>query len=88
MNAGELGFIYGRTPDHMQGRVSTVFETTVGIPGALTPALVGWLLQTPGLGFRAVMTLVVACAAIGLLLACTTATRRIPLPARWEQTEL
>lgn len=88
LNAGELGFIYGRTPDHMQGRVSTVFETTVGIPGALTPALVGWLPQTPGLGFRAVMTLVVACAAIGLLLACTTATRRIPLPARWEQTEL
>ncbi|WP_226803387.1 MFS transporter [Bifidobacterium cebidarum] len=87
-NAGELGFIYGRTPDHMQGRVSTVFETAIGIPGALTPALVGWLLQTPGLGFRAVMILVVACAGVGLLLACVTPTRDIPLPSQWEQAEL
>ncbi|MBT1161638.1 MFS transporter [Bifidobacterium sp. SO1] len=88
LNAGELGFIYGRTPDHMQGRVSTVFETTIGVPGALTPALVGWLLQAPGLGFRAVMLLVVACAGLGLLLACVTSTRNIPLPAQWEQIEL
>ncbi|MCH9276606.1 MFS transporter [Bifidobacterium amazonense] len=88
LNAGELGFIYGRTPDEMQGRVSTVFETTIGVPGALTPALVGWLLQTPGLGFRAVMILVVVCAAAGLALACTTSTRHIPLPSRWEQAEL
>ncbi|MBT1175331.1 MFS transporter [Bifidobacterium sp. LC6] len=88
LNAGELGFIYGRTPDDMQGRVSTVFETAIGIPGALTPALVGWLLQTPGLGFHAVMILVVACAGLGLLLACVTPTRSIPLPARWEQAEL
>ncbi|NEG89192.1 MFS transporter [Bifidobacterium aerophilum] len=88
LNAGELGFIYGRTPDHMQGRVSTVFETTIGVPGALTPALVGWLLQAPELGFRAVMLLVVACAAISLMLACITSTRNIPLPARWEQAEL
>lgn len=88
MNAGELGFIYGRTPDHMQGRVSTVFETTVGVPGAMTPALVGWMLQTHWLGFRAVMVLVVTCAFIGLVLACFTSTRNIPLPAQWEQVEL
>lgn len=88
LNAGELGFIYGRTPDDMQGRVSTVFETTIGVPGALTPALVGWLLQTPGLGFRAVMILVVICAAAGLALACTTPTRHIPLPSQWEEAEL
>lgn len=88
LNAGELGFIYGRTPDHMQGRLSTVFETAIGIPGALTPALVGWLLQVSGLGFRAVMTLVVVCAGLGLLLACVTPTRDIPLPAQWEQVEL
>lgn len=88
LNAGELGFIFGRTPDDMQGRVSTVFETTVGVPGALAPALVGWLLQTPGFGFRAVMLLVVLCAAAGLLLVCLTPTRRIPLPSRWEQVGL
>lgn len=88
LNAGELGFIYGRTPEHMQGRVSTVFETTIGVPGALTPALVGWLLQVPGLGFHAAMLMVVLCAALGLLLACVTPTRRIPKPDRWEQVEL
>ncbi|KFI92233.1 permease [Bifidobacterium saguini DSM 23967] len=88
LNAGELGFIYGQTPDDMQGRVSTVFETAIGIPGALTPALVGWLLQTPQFGFQAVMMLVVACAGVGLLLACITPTRNIPLPAQWEQAEL
>lgn len=88
LNAGELGFIYGRTPEHMQGRVSTVFETTIGVPGALTPALVGWLLQVPGFGFHAAMLMVVLCAALGLLLACVTPTRRIPKPDRWEQVEL
>ena len=88
LNAGELGFIYGRTPDDMQGRVSTVFETTVGVLGALAPALVGWLLQAPGFGFRAVMMLVVVCAAAGLVLACVTATRTIPLPEHWSQAEL
>ncbi|MBW3079942.1 MFS transporter [Bifidobacterium saguinibicoloris] len=88
LNAGELGFIFGRTPDDMQGRVSTVFETTIGVPGAFTPALVGWLLGTPGLGFRAVMMLVVGCAAVGLVLACVTPTRRIPRPEHWERMEL
>ncbi|MBW3090186.1 MFS transporter [Bifidobacterium miconisargentati] len=88
LNAGELGFIYGRTPDHMQGRVFTVFETAIGVPGALTPALVGWLLQASGFGFRSVMMLVVVCAGLGLLLACVTPTRWIPLPAQWEQAEL
>ncbi|MBT1164420.1 MFS transporter [Bifidobacterium felsineum] len=88
LNAGELGFIYGRTPDDMQGRVSTVFETAIGVPGALTPALVGWLLQTPQFGFQAVMMLVVVCSGVGLLLACITPTRNIPLPAQWEQAEL
>ncbi|WP_165775789.1 hypothetical protein [Bifidobacterium scaligerum] len=52
------------------------------------PALVGWLLQTPQLGFCAVMMLVVICASVGLLLACVTLTRNIPLPSQWEQTEL
>lgn len=45
LNAGLLGFLYGKTPDNMQGRASAVFETTVGILGAACPAMVGWLLQ-------------------------------------------
>lgn len=41
LNAGLLGFLYGKTPDNMQGRASAVFETTVGILGAACPAMVG-----------------------------------------------
>ena len=37
LNAGLLGFLYGKTPDNMQGRASAVFETTVGILGADCP---------------------------------------------------
>ena len=59
LNAGLLGFLYGKTPDNMQGRASAVFETTVGILGAIVPAAVGWLLQQPGLGFTAVMGMAV-----------------------------
>lgn len=33
LNAGLLGFLYGKTPDNMQGRASAVFETTVGRSG-------------------------------------------------------
>ena len=41
LNAGLLGFLYGKTPDNMQGRASAVFETTVGILGAACPAMMG-----------------------------------------------
>lgn len=41
LNAGLLSFLYGKTPDNMQGRASAVFETTVGILGAIVPAAVG-----------------------------------------------
>ena len=37
LNAGLLGFLYGKTPDNMQGRASAVFEPTVGILGAAWP---------------------------------------------------
>lgn len=86
LNAGELGFIYGKTPDDMQGRMSAAFETSVGVPGALTPAMVGWLLQR--FGWRTMMALVVACALIALILACTSATRSIPRPEQWDGHDL
>ena len=66
LNAGLLGFLYGKTPDNMQGRASAVFETTVGILGAACPAMVGWLLQQPDLGFTAVMAVAVVCSVAGL----------------------
>ena len=80
LNACLLGFLYGKTPDNMQGRASAVFETTVGILGAIVPAAVGWLLQQPGLGFTAVMGMAVVCAMAGLVVALIGPLRRISTP--------
>ncbi len=88
LNAGLLGFLYGKTPDNMQGRASAVFETTVGILGAIVPAAVGWLLQQPGLGFTAVMGMAVVCATAGLVVALIGPLRRISTPDRWSESEL
>lgn len=88
LNAGLLGFLYGKTPDNMQGRASAVFETTVGILGAIVPAAVGWLLQQPGLGFTAVMGMAVVCATAGLVVALIGPLRRISASDRWSESEL
>lgn len=88
LNAGLLGFLYGKTPDNMQGRASAVFETTVGILGAIVPAAVGWLLQQPGLGFTAVMGMAVVCAMAGLVVALIDPLRRISASDRWSESEL
>lgn len=88
LNAGLLGFLYGKTPDNMQGRAYAVFETTVGILGAIVPAAVGWLLQQPGLGFTAVMGMAVVCAMARLVVALIGPLRRISTPDRWSESEL
>ena len=88
LNAGLLGFLYGKTPDNMQGRASAVFETTVGIQGAACPAMVGWLLQQPDLGFTAVMGVAVACSVAGLAISLAGPLRSIPTPERWSEVAL
>lgn len=88
LNAGLLGFLYGKTPDNMQGRASAVFETTVGILGAACPAMVGWLLQQPDLGFTAVMGVAVACSVAGLAISLAGPLRSIPTPERWSEVAL
>ncbi|QOL33015.1 MFS transporter [Bifidobacterium eulemuris] len=82
LNAALLGFIYGKTPEDLQGRASAVFETTVGLLGALTPALAGYLLQTRG-GFFSVAALALACAIVGLAIAVCSPIRGIPKPELW-----
>lgn len=88
LNAGLLGFLYGKTPDNIQGRASAVFETTVGILGAACPAMVGWLLQQPDLGFTAVMGVAVACSVAGLAISLAGPLRSIPTPERWSEVAL
>ena len=88
LNAGLLGFLYGKTPDNMQGRAAAVFETTVGILGAACPAMVGWLLQQPDLGFTAVMAVAVVCSVAGLAVSLAGPLRSIPTPERWSEVAL
>lgn len=88
LNAGLLGFLYGKTPDNMQGRASAVFETTVGILGAACPAMVGWLLQQPDLGFTAVMAVAVICSVAGLAVSLAGPLRSIPNPDQWSEVSL
>lgn len=88
LNAGLLGFLYGKTPDNMQGRASAVFETTVGILGAACPAMAGWLLQQPDLGFTAVMAVAVVCSVVGLAVSLAGPLRSIPNPDQWSEVFL
>ncbi len=87
LNSALLGFIYGRTPDEMQGRASAVFETSVGLLGAFTPALTGVILQL-GHGFSILMTVALLLALTALLIALFSPLRTIPTPDGWDQTQL
>lgn len=72
----------------MQGRASAVFETTVGILGAACPAMVGWLLQQPDLGFTAVMAVAVVCSVAGLAVSLAGPLRSIPNLDQWSEVFL
>lgn len=87
LNSGLLGFIYGRTPDEMQGRASAVFETSVGLLGAFTPAATGVILQMRH-GFSILMTVALILALTALLIALFSPLRTIPTPDGWDRTEL
>ncbi|WP_190972101.1 MFS transporter [Bifidobacterium vespertilionis] len=88
LNAGLFGFMYGRTPEDMQGRVSSVFETLVGLLGGFAPMAAGWALQyVPG-GFTVVAVVTVLFGVCGLLIAVLSPIRLIPASADWERFEV
>ncbi|BDR52505.1 hypothetical protein KIM372_04120 [Bombiscardovia nodaiensis] len=87
LNAGLCGFIFGKTPDSMQGRANAVFETALGLPAAITPALTGFALQLPH-GFTLVVALAVALTIAATALSALTSVRTIPKPQSWEEASL
>ncbi len=87
LNSGLLGFIYGKTPDEMQGRASAVFETAVGLLGAFTPALTGVILQLRH-GFSILMAAALVLALAALATALFSPLRTIPRPDSWDEAEL
>lgn len=87
LNAASLGFLYGKTPQNMQGRASAVYETSVGLFAAVTPVLVGWLLRGR-FGFDGVLWFALLCLIAAIVLILVSPIRRIPVPSRWAELSL
>ena len=87
LNTGLYGFIFGKTPDTMQGRATAVFETAVGIFGAVTPAAIGPVLQLQ-YGFTITAVIAAVFAAVSLVISIATSLRTVPRPEKWEDTDL
>lgn len=88
LNSCEFGFIYGRTPDELQGRVSSVVETSLGALGAVTPALAGLTLQFAPSGFRIVAIAASVLMACCMIIALVSPIRHIPITANWQEAEI
>lgn len=87
LNTALFGFIYSKVPDELQGRASSVFETSIGLLAALTPGLAGALLAS-GMGLTGLAAIAVALAVLSVLTVALTSLRRIPKPDRWETCDL
>ena len=87
LNTGLYGFIFGKTPDIMQGRATAVFETAAGIFGAVTPAAIGPVLQLQ-YGFTITAVIAAVFAAVSLVISIATSLRTVPRPEKWEDADL
>ncbi|PLS29770.1 permease [Bifidobacterium parmae] len=86
-NSSLLGFLYGHTPNNMQGRADSVMETVLSVFSSFTPALVGWILESPS-GFTGVVILCVTCSAVSMLITLGKPLRSIPQTKFWDTTTL
>lgn len=87
LNAALYGFLFGKTPDNMQGRASAVFETSVGLASAMTPALVGPILQLDN-GFTLIILLTIIFSFLSVLTALCSKIRTIPHTTMWDEVTL
>lgn len=87
LNAALYGFLFGKTPDDMQGRASAVFETSVGLASAVTPAFVGPLLQCDN-GFVLVVLVTVLFSGLSVVVALCSRIKDIPGVAMWDTVTL
>ena len=87
LNAGLLGFLYGKHPTTCRGGLLPYLNHGRHT-GAACPAMVGWLLQQPDLGFTAVMAVAVVCSVAGLAVSLAGPLRSIPNPDQWSEVFL
>lgn len=86
INAALIAYIFGRTPEGLQGRVGTVVNLAASGLAALAPLIAGVLVEQ--VDFRATCAVFVAVCAISFAIALFSARiRNIPVPSDWEQYE-
>jgi hypothetical protein len=87
LNSSSMGFIFGRIPDEMQGRVGSVMSLFMMPLGYLSPLVISLILEHAGFTASAIF---VECAGLGSLgiAVLTKRVREIPKPDQWEVTEI
>lgn len=87
INAMLLGFVFAKSPENMQGRITVTLSTPAQVLSTFCSAAAGTLL--PVLSFRGTVlvfaTVLIAGAAIVL---CSPSVRQIPQPSRWKYVTL
>lgn len=82
MISGLLGYLFARTPIHLQGRVQSLVMLFTGIPSAFAPFGAGLLLEVAGYGW-AVTTFFVSLVMAAIVAIVSPLIRGIPSPAQW-----
>ena len=87
INALQLGFIFGKTPDTMQGRITVTLTVPAQALSAFCSATAGSLL--PALGFSGTMLVFWAVMLVSMLLIVSSRSlRTIPRADQWDRTPL
>lgn len=82
-NSALLGYLLGRTPEHFQGRVSSILNLAAQALSAFAPLVAGVLLEVHS--FRLVAAVFIGISAASAVIAVLSRrVRGIPAPADWE----
>lgn len=85
-NSAALGYLLGRTPEHFQGRVSSLLNVVAQALSAFAPLIAGVTLEV--YDYRLVAVIFTAISATSLVIAILSPrVRRIPKPAEWETND-
>ena len=83
VNSAVLGYLLGRTPEHFQGRVSSLLSVVAQALSAFAPLAAGVSLESHS--FQVAAAAFTGISALSLVIAIgSTRVRRIPTPAEWE----
>lgn len=87
VNSSLLGFVFSKTEQNMQGRVSTAVSVPAQVLSMFCSGIAGTLL--PKVGFTVTIVSFLGAIVLSILIAvCTQAIRNIPQSSEWQNTEL